>query len=368
MISLPHETDADDESRLFDLVISNPPYVRTQVLGAKRAQELGRQFDLAGRVDLYHAFVAAITADLATGGVLGLLCSNRFLTTKGGRSLRALLLRSYEVAEVWDLGDTKLFEAAVLPAIVIARRAIAPSAPAGSFVRVYQDHGTSGQPAHSDSLFDALAGATEGSVQVGGRGFTIDRGQLQESDAKRAWTLTSATGMRWTTVVREHSVGRLADLGPIRVGIKTTADSVFIRPSWDELPEELRPEEALLHPLLTHRVAGRWRAAENAQGARWVLYTHETQNGRRRAIDLSSFPLARAYLEQHRARLEGRKYVLKAGRAWYEIWVPQQPDAWAGPKLVWPDISDRPKFFLDRSGSIVNGDCYCALVRRAKRR
>jgi hypothetical protein len=50
--------------------------------------------------------------------------------------------------------------------------------------------------------------------------------------------------------------------------------------------------------------------------------------------------------------------VLKAGRAWYEIWVPQQPDAWGAPKLVWPDISDRPKFFLDNSGSIVNGDCY----------
>ncbi len=57
-------------------------------------------------------------------------------------------------------------------------------------------------------------------------------------------------------------------------------------------------------------------------------------------------------------RLEGREYVRKAGRAWYEIWVPQQPDAWAAPKLVWPDISDRPRFFLDRSGSIVNGDCY----------
>lgn len=48
----------------------------------------------------------------------------------------------------------------------------------------------------------------------------------------------------------------------------------------------------------------------------------------------------------------------KAGREWYEIWVPQQPDAWAERKIVWPDIADRPRFFLDTSGSIVNGDCY----------
>ena len=106
----------------YDVVISNPPYVRTQVLGAARARALGRQFGLTGRVDLYHAFVAAMTANLAKGGVLGLICSNRFMTTKGGLSLRTLLFARYDIAELWDLGDSKLFEAAVLPAVVIARR------------------------------------------------------------------------------------------------------------------------------------------------------------------------------------------------------------------------------------------------------
>lgn len=342
----------------YDLVISNPPYVRTQVLGAARAQALGRQFGLAGRVDLYHAFVAAMTARLADGGVLGLLCSNRFLTTKGGQSLRSLLLRHYEVAELWDLGDTKLFDAAVLPAVVVARRVKVPSSDAGSFVRVYEDDASSDEAAEEGSVLDALEGDVEGNVQILGRRFTVERGQLLEPSTEQPWRLTSSSSARWMGVVKTHSAGRFGDLGPIRVGIKTTADSVFIRPSWDDLPEDLRPEEALLHPLLTHRVAARWRANGSAKGTRSVLYPHETRDGRRRTIDVSCFPRAAAYLELHRPRLEGREYVLKAGRAWYEIWVPQQPDAWAPPKLVWPDISDRPKFFLDRSGSIVNGDCY----------
>jgi len=342
----------------YDLVVSNPPYVRTQVLGAARAQALGRQFGLTGRVDLYHAFVAAMTARLAEGGVLGLLCSNRFVTTKGGQSLRSLLLRNYEVAELWDLGDTKLFKAAVLPAVVIARRVNDPAAVAGTFVRVYEDEGAANRGTEDRSLLSALEAETEGSVQVRDRRFTIERGQLLESHAKRPWRLTSASGSRWLSVVKKHSAGRFGDIGPIRVGIKTTADSVFIRPSWDNLPEEVRPEDALLRPLLTHRVAARWRAEEHTTGSRWVLYTHETSAKRRRPIDLATFPRAAAYLEQHRTRLEGRAYVLKAGRAWYEIWVPQQPDAWAAPKLVWPDISDRPRFFLDLSGSLVNGDCY----------
>lgn len=342
----------------YDLVISNPPYVRTQVLGAARAQELGRQFGLTGRVDLYHAFVAAMTAKLADGGVLGLLCSNRFLTTRGGQSLRSLLLRHYEVAELWDLGDTKLFDAAVLPAVVVARRADAPCSGSGSYVRVYEEAGSSDRVAEEASLLDALEGDVEGAVRVQGRQYAIERGLLLEPSAEQPWKLSSPSGSHWLKVVKGHSAGRFGDIGPIRVGIKTTADKVFIRPSWDDLPEETRPEEALLRPLLTHRVAGRWVANENLKGTRWMLYPHESVNGRRRAVDLSHYPRAAAYLEQHRERLEGREYVLKGGRAWYEIWVPQQPDAWAAPKLVWPDISELPRFFLDSSGSLVNGDCY----------
>jgi hypothetical protein len=89
-----------------------------------------------------------------------------------------------------------------------------------------------------------------------------------------------------------------------------------------------------------------------------VLYTHQATAKGRQPINLAEYPRAAAYLEQHRDRLEERKYIQKAGRLWYEIWVPQQPKDWAEPKLVWPDISEGPKFFLDESGAVVNGDCY----------
>src|SRR5205814_641053 len=35
-----------------------------------------------------------------------------------------------------------------------------------------------------------------------------------------------------------------------------------------------------------------------------------------------------------------------------------QPADWQLPKIVYPDISESPRFFLDRSGAVVNGDCY----------
>src|SRR5262249_49299239 len=71
----------------FDVIIANPPYVRTQVLGAKKAQSLARRFGLSGRVDLYHAFVKAMAAILKPRGTLGLLTSNRFLFVQSGAAV-----------------------------------------------------------------------------------------------------------------------------------------------------------------------------------------------------------------------------------------------------------------------------------------
>lgn len=342
----------------IDVVISNPPYVRTQVLGAARAQELARQFGLRGRVDLYHAFVAAMTERLVAGGVLGLLCSNRFMTTKGGHSLRELLARNYEISEIWDLGDTKLFDAAVLPALLLGRKSANPSDRGAKFVRVYETDEPAEASGHQSLLVPLEEGTVDGTIQVADRRFKIERGELADRDPGRPWRLTSSRGGQWLAKVKRRASGRLADLGPIRVGIKTTADGVFVRDSWDELPTEIRPEDDLLLPLLTHHVAGRWIADASKMGRKAVLYTHEHRDGKRRAINLADFPRAAAYLELHRDRLEGRSYVREAGREWFEIWVPQQPSAWAAPKLVWPDISEQPRFFLDESGAVVNGDCY----------
>jgi adenine-specific DNA-methyltransferase len=68
-------------------------------------------------------------------------------------------------------------------------------------------------------------------------------------------------------------------------------------------------------------------------------------------------------LEGHRPRLSRRQYVVDSGRQWYEIWVPHNPKEWSLPKIVFPDITEEPRFFLDRSGAVVNGDCYWITLR-----
>ena len=99
---------------------------------------------------------------------------------------------------------------------------------------------------------------------------------------------------------------------------------------------------------------------------REILYPHEVVSGKRRAIDLSKHPKSATYLESHREQLEGRKYVIDAGRNWYEIWVPQDPGSWEKTKLVFRDISEEPIFWIDDAGSVVNGDCYWLVANDEK--
>ena len=169
------------------------------------------------------------------------------------------------------------------------------------------------------------------------------------------WRIATDTVDSWLATVEANSWGTFRDIGKIRVGVKTCADKVFIRSDWQEIPVAKRPE--LLRPLTTHHVARRFKSLSLERPSQ-ILYPHEVVQCRRRAVQLSTYPCSQSYLETHRHALERRRYVIDAGREWYEIWVPQDPNAWSQPKLVFRDISEEPTFWVDLDGTVVNGDCY----------
>ena len=359
---------APEEVPVFDAVISNPPYVRTQVLGSAAARDLAVRFNLTGRVDLYHAFVKAMTMALREGGILGLLTSNRFLTVQSGSSMREWLNSQFRLHRLVDLGDTKLFEAAVLPAIIVAERAARTDTQDCEFIRVYESSRAGIATVRTErSILDALDGSFAGHAQTNGTCFHVETGRLQTgADSRTPWAMSNVCTVAWLATAKSNSACSFDDVAKICVGIKTTADSVFVRDDWETLPESERPENELLHPLVTHHLAARWQLPADAARTRRVLYPYVGHATERLPVDLADFPRARAYLLQHRARLESRSYVIESGRRWYEIWVPHRPSDWTQPKLAFPDISETNKFFIVEPGWIVNGDCYWARLLPGK--
>lgn len=348
------------ESRLFHFVIANPPYVRTQVMGAEQAQQLAKGFGLTGRVDLYYPFLLGISQVLEKDGVAGIITSNRFMTTKSGQSVRKQMLSRFNILRVWDMGDTKLFSAAVLPAVLIARKAEDQHHTSPHEVRfstIYQTEDSA--QVEAVSAISALEHDDDSVVALpDGRCFRVRHGVLDNGQTDEGvWRISTKSTANWLQVVESNTWDTFSRVGKIRVGVKSAADKVFIRSDWAEIPGG-RPE--LLRPLITRHCARQFKSCTpaKAKNMKEILYPHESTVSGRRAVDLSLYPISSAYLEEHRSTLEAREYLNKAGRAWYELWVPQEPSAWKELKIVFPDISEKPTFWMDIDGGVVSGECY----------
>lgn len=344
----------------FHFVIANPPYVRTQIMGTHQSQQLAQCFGLTGRVDLYYPFLLGISQVLAKNGVTGVITSNRFMTTKSGQAVRRAMLSRFRILHVWDLGDTKLFDAAVLPSVILARGTSdqqRPHTDGITYSSIYETEDAA--IAEATDALSALTGDNDTVIAIqDGRRFRVRHGTLDNGgDPEGIWRVATKATDQWLATVEANTWGTFRRIGKIRVGVKSTADKVFVRNDWDDLPDG-RPE--LLRPLITRKCARRFKAVlpTKAGHIKEILYPHESTENGRAAVDLRLYPKAASYLEKHRAALEARTYLIEAGRKWYELWVPQDPAAWQSPKLVFPDITDKPIFWIDMDGGIVNGECY----------
>ncbi len=342
---------ADSIEEKFDFIIANPPYIRTQILGSNRAQEIAQKMGLKGRIDIYYAFLLHMKRLLTKTGVSGYITSNKFFTIKAGASVRDFMIKNYTIHAIVDFGDTKLFKTSVLPCIVIFSNGKTDDGKNIRFTSIYETRSTDIKATPCNSIFEhifdsGLFETPEGTI------FEFQQGCLKSAEEGALWIIASSKKDEWLKNVDSNTWIKFGDIGKIRVGIKTTADNVFIGDDWTGDKADIE----LLRPLITHRDAGQIVSQKNAG---WkVLYTHTVENEKKTVFDLDKYPKAKAYLESHYEQLFGRSYIQKAHRNWYEIWVPQNPASWISRKIVFRDISERPEFWLDETGAIVNGDCY----------
>jgi tRNA1(Val) A37 N6-methylase TrmN6 len=337
-------------------IIANPPYVRTQVMGSNAAQELAKQFSLAGRVDLYFAFLIGMVKFLQDDGILVVITSNRFLYTRSGESIRRFLSSNLEILELYDLGDTKFFKAAVLPAILVARKTSKiDKSKIFLFSKIYETV-SQNSPKTSvnkkEELLQIAADGFNGVVIFEEKTYKIDNARMTLSKlTSEPWSLENPES---PNILLKKGSFSIKNFFKVKVGIKTTADKVFIRSNWDDL--ELKPEQILLHSLISSSDIQKW-FLPSKKTERQILYPYKFES-KRKPIDISNYPHSEKYLSDHRLQLESRKYLIEAGREWFEIWVPHNPLDWKYPKIVFPDISCSPNFMYDNDGFLVNGNCY----------
>jgi type I restriction-modification system DNA methylase subunit len=342
-----------------DIVIANPPYVRTQILGAQKSQQIAKDYNLTGRVDLYYPFLIGMTNALKKGGIIGVITSNRYFTTKSGAEVRKFLLENYDILEIIDLGDTKIFDAAVLPAIFIGKKKANKKqlTKPCMFGKIYEylQPQTPTNFVKVNSIFDILRQNESGLFKVNDKIFDYSVGLFKHSHVKTdVWQMTNEQENKWIETIQSNTAFYIGDRFKVRVGIKSCADNVFLNANWEK--ENFVPEKELLLPLISQENIKKWSCT--LLDYAHVLYPHYSENGKRKVVDIEKYPNAKEYLTKHKDQLQARKYLIGAGRKWYEMWVPQNPSLWKFPKIVFPDISLEARFSYDESGAIVNGNCY----------
>ncbi len=104
----------------FDVVIANPPYVRTRNLSADLKELLWQRFTtFEKKADLYVCFIEGGTKLLRTGGALVFIASNGFLRLDSFEALRRFLLKEVRLRKLIDF-EEDVFDTAAVKTCVIS--------------------------------------------------------------------------------------------------------------------------------------------------------------------------------------------------------------------------------------------------------
>ncbi len=357
----------------FDLVIGNPPWVRTQNFAAASRARLKQEYwvfrnsawaagaksaaaarGFASQVDLAALFVERSIQLARPGGAIALLLPAKLWRSLAGGGVRAYLLHHTRIAELHDLSESlQLFDATVYPSLVTARRTD-PENERRLLSEAAADASTT-----IDSAFVHRRGTTA-SWPLDTRTLPFDCSPgspwlLLPPEVRKAFDRVAAAGVP----LSQTPIGR-----PI-LGVKTGCNDAFLvaaGPSAGELipihsaQRSGDIERSALRPLLRGESITAWRSLPTDSR---IIWTHGDDGEPLRHLQ----PRTRKWLGNWRHRLERRSDASGKARWWMLFRTDSAGDHL--PRVVWADIGKVP-----RAVAIATGDpvvplntCYAARCR-----
>lgn len=327
------------DGRGFQLVLSNPPWVRSHRWPASLTRLIRSRFEVCGapagggrrrgggQVDMAALFLERGLTLLEERGVLGMLVPSKTMRSMAGAGARSLLMRCARLLLLQDYGldHRALFRADTFAASVVARK-LTPGGsdgptPATACVRVAL-HRRSGRPLRFSTSLEQLP--------------------LDATDPRSPWVIAPPAVRRALRSMQAAapSLSKREDLR-IRRGVMTGANDVFVfeaaEPKLGDLARvQSRESGRVLVEIesLCPLVRGTDIRAFTVQPSAFLAWCHDDQTGAPRPPR----PLMARYLARHVRRLRAR-----AG------WRPGLPDgaifrldrAALGHRVAWRDLARR---------------------------
>ncbi len=298
----------------FDLIVTNPPWVRMHAIPRGKRALLRRRYEVlragawtaggalkhlkasGSQVDLSACFVERAIELLAPGGILAALLPSKLARALYGGGVRRLLMTQAAPAWIKELDPKTFPEAKTYPMALVALKS--PPAP-GAQVLVEVDDA----PPHPIPLR---------ALRLGG------------DDLGSPWLLGGLPPLG-------SGMARLSDLPGLRVrrGVMTGLNAAFVHDEVEGVEAASAPSSRL--PLLRGGDVRAWRWSPSAT----ILWTHDRRDG----APLRDLPAeVEAALAPLRAELEARTGLSRRDPWWRIFRVGGHV---FGPKVVWRDIGLR---------------------------
>lgn len=331
----------------FDVVIGNPPYVRTQVLSQTDpalVESLRKAYSVAafGNFDLYVVFVERGLQLCGGRGELSYILPHKFFNAGYGRPLRELLSRGQHLRAVVHFGDQQIF----------------PGATNYVCLLFLAKSGT------STCLWTDASKAT----LTAAKSFSVDAREFGAEE----WVITSSPLLKKVGTAREK-FGELTER--IAQGIRTSANEIFVldlvakRKNFVcaysvSLDEEVEIEAAAVRKFLLGREV---RAYSISDAHKVVVMPYRIESGRAVLLEprelKSMWPRTYDYLRRNKSALSAREQGRFEGSHWYQFGRNQNIDLMLRPKILVPDIASRAAFALDEHGEFAFTSGYGITLR-----
>lgn len=310
----------------FDVVVGNPPYVRQEFFTADKPYLQKVYTTYHGVADLYVYFYEKGICLLKPNGWLGYISSNTFFKSGFGITLRDYLSRKVRLSRLVDFGDVQVFEGATTYPTIVVLQKMNPT----------KNH----QIAFTMVKDDAVNFAT-----LEEHASTMPQGNLGEA----SWQLEGVSIAK----VRQKIVSKKKTLmevygSPFR-GILTGLNEAFVidQATRDRIVNSNPIAAGLIKPFLEGKDLQRWRTESQnlyliliKKG--WTRQQAGTSNESEAWSWLSaSYPELASYLQPFEIRGQQRG---DKGEFWWELRACAYYSDFLGPKIIYPDLSQGPKF------------------------
>jgi len=115
-------SELDSESRGFDVIVGNPPYVDSESMTKYQPEirkSLTKKYDTAqGNWDLFVLFFERSLTLLNKNRFLTFIIPNKILSARYATAFRAYIHKNYSLCEIYDLSKNNVFDVDVYPVIL----------------------------------------------------------------------------------------------------------------------------------------------------------------------------------------------------------------------------------------------------------